>query len=92
MKLGTQISIPGIRGVGDLYHILPDLDGRRRVKVWMVPENVSPDRYYISVTPVGATEVLPPSRAKNTLLLADFTQDNGGALTINYINEEVANA
>jgi hypothetical protein len=92
MKLGTKINLPGIRGVSGLEHTLSTPSAQRRVKVYLVPESVSSDRYYISVTPVGAIEVLPPSRSKHTLLLADFSQDGAGRVTINHVNKEVTDA
>jgi hypothetical protein len=92
MKLGTTIQIPGIRGVQDLDCTIPESDQNRRVKVYLVPETVSPDRYYVSITMTGAEEQVPPSRGKETLLLVDYHLAGSGDTTVNYINEEVRNA
>jgi hypothetical protein len=92
MNLGTTIQIPGIRGVQALDCSIPESDQSRRVKAYLVPETVSPDRYYISITMAGAGEQVPPSRGKDTLLLADYHLTGSGDATINYINEEVRNA
>lgn len=92
MEFGTNIRIPGIRGAQALDCTLPDSENNRRVKVYIVPETVSPDRYYVSITMTGADEQVPPSRGKDTLLLADYFLSGTGETTINYINEEVLNA
>lgn len=92
MELGTNINIAGINGLQGLEHTLPESETNRRVKIYQVPESVSADRYYISITQPGAVEIMPPSRGKDTLLLADYSQDQEGKVTINYINEEVKNA
>jgi len=92
VELGTNINLPGINGVQDLEYTLPEPETNRRIKVYQVPESVSADRYYISVILPGTVEIMPPSRGKDTLLLADYSQDQAGKVTINYINEEVKNA
>ena len=92
MGLGAIIQIPGIRGVQALDCTIPDSDQNRRVKVYMVPETGSPDRYYVSITMMGALEAVPPSRGKDTCLLADFFLSGTGETIINYINEECRNA
>jgi len=92
MELGTNINLPGINGVQDLEHTLPEPETNRRIKIYQVPESVSADRYYISITQPGAVEIMPPSRGKNTLLLVDYSQNQKGKVAINYINEEVKSA
>lgn len=92
MNLGTTIQIHGIRGAQALDCTIPESDQSRRVKAYLVPATVSPDRYYVSITMAGAWEQVPPSRGKDTLLLADYHLSETGETTINYINEEVRNA
>lgn len=92
MQLGTHIELPGIRGAADLVCDIPAPDTTRHVKIYLVPEALSADRYYVSVIPSGARESVPPSRAKDTVLLADFSQYDDGEVTINFINEEIKNA
>lgn len=92
MNLGISIQIPGIRGAQALDCTIPDSDQNRRVKVYLVPETVSPDRAYVSITMIGANEQVPPCRGKDTLLLVDYHLSGTGETTINYINEEVSNA
>ena len=92
MNLGITIEMPGIRGTQDLECSIPDSDTNRRVKVYLVPATVSRDRYYVSITMMGAVEKVPPSRGKDTLLLVDYSLFGSGETTINYINEEVLNA
>lgn len=92
MEIGTSINLPGIKGVPALEYTLPEAETNRRVKVYQVPESVSADRYYISITQPGAVEIMPPSRGKDTLLLVDYSQDQAGEVTINYIHEGVKNA
>ena len=92
MEIGTSINLPGIKGVPALEYTLPEAETNRRVKVYQVPESVSADRYYISLIQPGAVEIVPPCRGKDTLLLADFSQDQAGDVKINYINEEIKNA
>lgn len=92
MRLGTQIELPGIQGAEDLSYTITAPTGSRRVKVYLVPSDISSDRYFISITDSGGTEIVPPSRAKDTVLLADFGQDESGKTTVHYINEEVKNA
>jgi hypothetical protein len=92
MILGTTIQIPGIMGVPALDCTLPESDTNRRVKVYLVPEAVSADRYYIGIIEPGGIENIPPSRGRDTLLLVDYSLSETGESTINYINEEVRNA
>jgi len=92
MELGTNINLPGINGLQGLEHTLPEPETSRRVKIYQVPESVSADRYYVSITQPGAVEIMPPCRGKDTLLLVDYSQPQVGEVTINYINEEVKNA
>lgn len=92
MQLGTQIEIPGIRGADGLSCNLPEVTTSRRVKVYLVPESTSADRYYISIRENAGAEVFPPSRGRDTVLLADFSQDESGKVSTHYINEEVENA
>jgi hypothetical protein len=92
MQLGNHIELPGIRGATNLVCDIPAPETSRRVKIYLVPETLSADRYYVSVIPAGARESVPPSRAKDTVLLADFSQDDEGNVTINFIHEEIKNA
>lgn len=92
MNLGTTIQIKGIRGNQDLDCTIPDSEASRRVKVYLVPEAVSADRYYVSIIVAGAAEKVPPSRGKDTLVLADYSLSESGETTINFINQEVLNA
>lgn len=92
MILGTNIQIPGIRGAQDLNYTLPESDQPRKIKVYLVPETVSADQYYISITMPGGTETVPPCRGKDTLLLADYNLSDTGESIINFVNEEIENA
>ena len=92
MNIDTNIQLPGIRGAQDLDYTLPDSDQPRRAKVYLVPEAVSADMYYISITMPGGTEDIPPCKGKDTLLLVDYDLSAAGEATINFINEEIQNA
>ena len=92
MKIGIQIQLPGIRGASNLDYTLPDSDQSRKIRVYLVPVAVSTDQYYISITMPGGTEIMPPCRGKDTLLLADYHLSDTGEPTINYVNEEIQNA
>ena len=92
MDLGTTIQLPGIHGAQDLDSTLPTSDQPRKIKAYLVPTTVSADQYYISVTLPGGTEIMPPCRGKDTLLLADYHLSDTGEPTINYVNEEIENA
>lgn len=92
MQIGNHLEIPGIRGADDLICNLPDTETGRKVKVYLVPDAVSADRYYISVTQVGALETIPPLRVKDTVLLVSFSQDGAGGTITHFLHEEVANA
>ena len=92
MELGINIKITGIRGATDLDCSIPESDQSRRVKLYIVPETVSPDGYYISITMPGGSEIIPPCRGKDTLLLVDYHLSETEETTVNYINEEIENA
>jgi hypothetical protein len=92
MQIGTHLEIPGIQGAADLIYDLPDFEESRQVKVYVVPETLSPDRYFISIKQAGVPEIVPPSRAKDTVLLVDFYQQEEDQIQIKYINPEVENA
>ena len=92
MELGINIKITGIRGATDLDCSIPESDQSRRVKLYIVPETVSPDGYYISITMPGAIEDVPSCRGKDFLLIADYHLSETGETTINYIDEELKNA
>ena len=92
MDLGTTIQLPGIHGAQDLNYTLPTSDQPRKIKVYLVPVSVSVDQYYISITMPGGSEIVPPCRGKDTLLLADYHLSDTGEPTINYVNEEIQNA
>ena len=89
MNLGTTINISGSDGAQDLnYTRLPESDQTRHIKVYLVPATVSQDRYYISITMPGGVEEIPPSRGRDTILLADFTlSEDGETSTIIYEKE-----
>jgi len=91
MQIGTHIEIPGINGASDLVYDLPEFVIPRTVKIYLVPEAVSSDRYFISIKELGHIEEVPPSRAKNTVLLIHFQQDEEDTRII-YINPEVQDA
>ena len=92
MQIGINIQLPGIRGASNLDYTLPESNQLRKIKVYLVPVAISSDQYYISVTLPGGSEIIPPCRGKDTLLLADYHLSNTGEPTINYINEEIENA
>ena len=92
MELGINIKITGIRGATDLDCSIPESDQSRRVKLYLVPVAVSTDQYYISITMPGGTEIIPPCRGKDTLLLVDYHLSETEETTVNYINEEIENA
>jgi hypothetical protein len=92
MQIGQHIEIPGIRGAADLVYDLPDFTAPRQVKVYLVPEAVSADRYFVSITMPGATPVVPPSRAKDTLLLVGFHQETEAEARVVFVHDEVKNA
>jgi len=92
MQIGDHLEIPGVRGAADLVCDLPPAETTRRVKVYLVPESVSADRYFISITQIGAVESVPPSRSRDTVMLTDFSQDGTGGTTIHFVYEEVENA
>ena len=92
MELGNHISIPGIRGAASLGSDIPAATVNRRVNVYLVPETLSDDRYFISIQESGATKIVPPCKGKDALLLVDFTQTPEGEVTENFIHQEVQNA
>ena len=92
MDLGTTIQLPGIHGAQDLNYTLPNSDQHRKIKVYLVPVAVSTDQYYISITIPGGSEIIPPCRGKDTLLLVDYHLSETEETTVNYINEEIENA
>ena len=92
MKIGIQIQLPGIRGASNLDYTLPDSDQSRKIKVYLVPVAVSTDQYYISITIPGGSEIIPPCRGKDILLLVDYHLSETDDTTVNYINEEIENA
>jgi hypothetical protein len=75
-----------------LVYDLPAFTEPRRVKVYLVPETLSADRYFVSIKMPGAQQAVPPSRAKDTVLLVDFWQETETEVRINYVNPEVENA
>ena len=92
MQIGTHLEIPGIHGADDLIYDLPDFEESRQVKVYLVPEALSSDRYFISIKQAGMNEIVPPSRGKDTVLLVSFDQQEEDQTQIKYINPEVENA
>ena len=92
MKIGIQIQLPGIHGAQDLDSTLPTSDQPRKIKAYLVPTTVSADQYYISITIPGGSEIIPPCRGKDTLLLVDYHLSETEETTVNYINEEIENA
>jgi len=92
MKLGNEIQLPASHGLQPLSYTLPESQSsNRRIKIYRVPEAVSGDGYYISIIEAGAVETVPPSRAKDTMILVDFNL-SGDEATVNYIDEETKNA
>lgn len=93
MKLNQHISIPEISALElpAMSADLPDSALRREVKIYKVPEIVSADQYFVSVTEAGGSEVVPPSRSKNTRLLARYTLGPDNETSIAYLHEEVKN-
>jgi len=94
MELGDVIQLPEIPalGLGSLNVTLPASDLRREVKVYKVPEVVSADKYYISVTEAGGVEEVPPSRSQDTLPLVHYDLSPDGESIVKFIHEEVENA
>ena len=92
MQIGINIQLPGIHGAGDLDYTLPNSDQHRKIKVYLVPVSVSVDQYYISITMPGGSEIVPPCRSKDSLLLVDYHLSETEETTVNYINEEIENA
>ena len=92
MQIGINIQLPGIHGAGELDYTLPNSDQHRKIKVYLVPVSVSVDQYYISITMPGGSEIIPPCRGKDTLLLVDYHLSETEETTINYIDEELKNA
>lgn len=94
MQLGQQISIPAVSALG-LDSMDADLgasDLRREVKIYQVPQPVSDDQYYISVTEAGGIEEVPPSRSRDNLLLARYDLGADGDVSVKYLHEELKNA
>ena len=92
MQIGINIQLPGIHGAGELDYTLPESNQLRKIKVYLVPVAISSDQYYISVTLPGGSEIIPPCRGKDTLLLVDYHLSETEETTVNYINEEIENA
>ena len=92
MQIGINIQLPGIHGASDLDYTLPESDQPRGIKTYLVPISVSDDQYYISITMPGGSEIIPPCRGKDTLLLVDYHLSETEETTVNYINEEIENA
>lgn len=61
---------------------LPGLQDADTLKVYIVPVDLSADRYYMSITHPGNVEVAPPSRSKDTLLVLAARQSDGSLETI----------
>lgn len=94
MELGNTIQLPEIPalGLGALNTDLPASDLRRIVKIYKVPEAVSADQYYISVTEAGGVEQVPVSRGRDTLLLAHYDLSPDGDAAVKFVHNEVQNA
>jgi hypothetical protein len=94
MQLGNHISLPEIPNLGlNAVDVdLPASDLRREVKIYKVPASVSADNYFISATEAGGVEEVPPSRAKDSLLLAQFTLGADRDVSVEFIHEELENA
>ena len=98
MVLDKKIQIPALPDLGlkELEITLPDSLMSRTIKIYKVPVAVSDDQYYISSTDIGAAEVVPESRARDTLLLAEYSLNPDGKSTIIYLHKslhkEVKNA
>ena len=94
MEIGQKIKLKSIEslGLGPLDVDLGESGTTRNIKLWMVPEAVSEDKYFISVTEPGAIEELPPCKIKDAILLVHYRLDGEGSVDIKFIKEEVRNA
>ena len=64
-----------------------------RIRAYIVPEALSTDRYYISMTRPGHVEIAPPSRSRDTLKVLDLRRGEGDTQIIfKHDNLEVTNA
>ena len=64
-----------------------------RIRAYIVPEALSADRYYISMTSPGHVEIAPPSRSRDTLKVLDLRRGEGDTQIIfKHDNLEVTNA
>lgn len=93
MEIGNTIQLPEIPALGlpALNADLPASDSRREVKVYKVPESVSADQYFISVTEAGGVEEVPPSRSVHTTLLIRYTLGADGDVSVHFMHTEVQN-
>lgn len=94
MQLGNYISLPEIPNLNlnAMDVNLPVSALRREVKIYKVPASVSVDNYFISITEAGGAEEVPPSRAKDTTLLVQYTLSTDGDASVKFIHKELANA
>lgn len=91
MKYGNTIKWDAIESL-DLpafERTLDPSDYRREIKVYQVPEDVDPVRYFVSEARAGGAESVPPSRIRETDLLLHFTLQSDGAATLVYARPEV---
>ena len=89
MRMGNTINITGVTGASDLSCEVPAPTTQRRVRVYLVPADLVDDRYFISVTDAGCSEIIPPCRSLDTVLLVDFSQDADGRAVLNFQHPEV---
>ena len=64
-----------------------------RIRAYIVPEVLSADRYYISMTRPGHVEIAPPSRSRDTLKVLDLRRgEEDTQIIFKHDNLEVTNA
>lgn len=90
MLLSTILNLPAVESL-ELAALDHDLGAETvgRVKVYRVPETLSADRYYISVKRPGEIEVVPPSRSRDTLLLADYDINSETGVSVRYVHPDI---
>ncbi len=87
MELGNKITLPGVMGMDDINCELYPPAASRTVKIYCVPRELSSDGCFIAITDAGQTEIVPPSRGKDTTLLVKFSQNEEGLVTSSWIHD-----
>jgi hypothetical protein len=62
---------------------------RQRVKVYAVPPELRPDGYFVAVKGPGEVEVVPPSKAVDTVLLLDCEVTGDGETSTRFVHPAV---